>query len=322
MSSIIDEMCKLLGMRKLWTTPYHPQMNGLVQRSHQTIIQMIGKLGEDKKANWSGHLAEIAHTYNATPSAVTGYSPHYLLFGHRSRFLVDFYFPTFRSAEVPIRGISTKHVDEYVATVHDCLRATLCETQAQSMAEAQWQKWYYDQKIGTVDLKPGNLVIVKADVFREKRKIKDRWEDKPHKVVHQIVTGILLYKVKDQCGQSHILHHKWLLVTSETGIPLCVGVHQAQDRCISSTPVNPTPRGSGSKITPWQDSGLAITKHQARKTSLGWMNGKLWLLLWMSTGASTEERWRLQVLCSGNGCLQDDVHLVEGWMSQPIDAIK
>ena len=66
MSSIIDEMCKLLDVKKLWTMPYHPQMNGLVERSHQTIMQMIRKLGEDKKANWPGHLAEIVHAYNAT----------------------------------------------------------------------------------------------------------------------------------------------------------------------------------------------------------------------------------------------------------------
>ena len=49
MSSIIDEMCKLLSMKKLQTMPYHPQMNGLVERSHQTIMHMIGNLGEDKK---------------------------------------------------------------------------------------------------------------------------------------------------------------------------------------------------------------------------------------------------------------------------------
>ena len=66
MSSIIDELCKILGMKKLQTTPYHPQTNGLVERSHQTIMRMIGKLGEDKKANWPGHLAEIVHAYNTT----------------------------------------------------------------------------------------------------------------------------------------------------------------------------------------------------------------------------------------------------------------
>ena len=54
MSSIIDEMCYLLGMKKFQTMRYHLQMNWLVERSHQTIMQMIGKLEEDKTADWPG----------------------------------------------------------------------------------------------------------------------------------------------------------------------------------------------------------------------------------------------------------------------------
>ena len=80
-SSIIEELCKILGIKQLQIMPYHPQMNGLVERLCQTIVHMIGKLGEDKKADWPSHLAEIAHAYNATQSAVTRYSPHYLMFG-------------------------------------------------------------------------------------------------------------------------------------------------------------------------------------------------------------------------------------------------
>ena len=49
MSSVIDKMCKILGMKKLWTMPYHPKTNGLVERSHQTIMRMIRKLVEEKK---------------------------------------------------------------------------------------------------------------------------------------------------------------------------------------------------------------------------------------------------------------------------------
>ena len=271
---MIDEMCMLLDVKKLWTMPYHPQTIGLVERSHQTIMWMIGKLGEAKKANWPGHLAEIVQAYNATCSAVTGYSPHYLMLGYRARLPVDFYFPTLRSTEVPMRGTSTKHVDKYVATVHDQFRATLQEAQAQSMAEAQWQKWYCDWKIGAMELEPGDLVLVKADAFKGKRKIKDRWEDKACEVVHQ----------------SCILHHsQLLLVPSETGVPLCVGICQAWDWCTSPTPVKPTPKGSGNMIMPWVASGLATTQHQTSKTSLGWINGKLWILPWMSTRASTED---------------------------------
>ena len=81
MSSVVEEICKILGIKKLQTMPYHPQTNGLLDRLHQTIMQMISKLGEDKKANWPSHLAEIVHTYNATHSTVMGYSLHYLMFG-------------------------------------------------------------------------------------------------------------------------------------------------------------------------------------------------------------------------------------------------
>ena len=161
--------------QQLQTMPYHPHTNGLVERSHQMIMCMIGKLGEDKKADWPSHLAEIAHAYNSTRSAVTRYSPNYLMFGWQPRLPVDFVFPTIGSNEAPMREASARSVDVYVASVRDRLRSTPQEVQAQSTTEAHQQKWYCDRKIGTVNLTPGNLVLVKVDVWKGKRKVKDRW---------------------------------------------------------------------------------------------------------------------------------------------------
>ena len=48
---------------------------------HQTLIRMISKLPEQKKINWPAHLPEVLQAYNGTQSAITGYSPHYLMFG-------------------------------------------------------------------------------------------------------------------------------------------------------------------------------------------------------------------------------------------------
>ena len=104
-SNIIEELCKILGIKQLQTMPYHPQMNGLVERLHQMIMCMIGKLGEDEKADWPSHLAGIVHAYNATQSAVTRYSPHYLMVGCRPRLLVDFVFPTIGTNKAPQRGL-------------------------------------------------------------------------------------------------------------------------------------------------------------------------------------------------------------------------
>ena len=55
-----------------------------------------------------------------------------------------------------MREASARSVDMYVASVRDRLRSTLWEVQAQSTTEACQQKQYYDSKIGTVNLKPGN----------------------------------------------------------------------------------------------------------------------------------------------------------------------
>ena len=72
-----------------------------------------------------------------------------------------------------------------------------------------------------MNLKPGDLVLVKADAFKGKRNIRDRWEEETCEVVHQITTDVPSNEVTDQCRQSHILHQNWLLlVTSEVGIPL------------------------------------------------------------------------------------------------------
>ena len=130
------------------------------------------------------------------------------------------------------------------------------------MAEAQRQKWYYDQKIATIGLKLGDLVLVKADAFQGKRKIMDRWEDKPHEVVCQIATDLPLYEVKDQHGNSCILHCNWLLlIASEAGIPLHVGICQVWDRCTIPIPVKSTPKGGDRKTMLQEDDGLVITQH-------------------------------------------------------------
>ena len=69
---IITHLCDLYGVQKLRTSPYHAQANGQVERMNQTIICMIRKLEEDKKACWSEHLPELLLAYNATCSTVTG----------------------------------------------------------------------------------------------------------------------------------------------------------------------------------------------------------------------------------------------------------
>ena len=70
MGKVIEDLCKMYGVKKLRTSSYHAQTNGQVERMNQTLIRMIGKLEDDKKACWSLYLPEVLMAYNSTCSAV------------------------------------------------------------------------------------------------------------------------------------------------------------------------------------------------------------------------------------------------------------
>ena len=149
----------------------------------------------------------------------------------------------------------------YIASVRDRLRSTLWEPQAQSTSEAHQQKWYYNRKIGAVNLKPGNLALVKADAWKGKRKIKDRWNEEAWEVVCKIAADVPSYKVTNQHGWSGVLHQNWLLlIMSEVGIPLCMGDHHTWDRCTSSSPCKTKSVGGDERRMPQEKDGEVVTQ--------------------------------------------------------------
>ena len=132
---------------------------------------------------------------------------------------------------------------------------------AQLTAEACQQKWYYDRKIGAVNLKPGNLVLVKADAWKGKRKIKDRWDEETWEVSQQIAADVPSYEVTNQHGWSRVLHQNWLLlIVSEVGIPLCMSSCHTWDRCTSPTPHKTTSLGGDEERTPQEKHGKVVTQ--------------------------------------------------------------
>ena len=170
MGHLITNLCELYGVQKLRTSPYHAQTNGQVERMNQTIIRMIGKLEQDKKAHWSEHLPEMLSAYNGTCSVVTGYSPYFLLFGRKARMPVDYLFPTLCDSphqtkmEVSVTAMQKRLKEAFAVARH---------LTSQEVAK-QWR--YYDRKAGAVALQPGDVVMVHTDGFVGKQKVKDQWD--------------------------------------------------------------------------------------------------------------------------------------------------
>ena len=151
--------------------PYHLQGNGPVERFHQTMTHMLGKLDPEKKADWPMYLPALIQAYNGTRSAVKGYRPHYLMFGRRPRFPVDIYFPTIRE-----KPETLTRVNRYVTGLRKILRKAFSLARSQTEAEAVRQKRYYDRRAKAPILEPGDLVLLRLRGYKGKRKVIDRWE--------------------------------------------------------------------------------------------------------------------------------------------------
>jgi hypothetical protein len=57
-------VCRILGIAKIFTTAYHPQTNGQVERFNRTIINSLRGHVERRQGDWDEHTAAITFGYN------------------------------------------------------------------------------------------------------------------------------------------------------------------------------------------------------------------------------------------------------------------
>ena len=88
-SQLVADPCKLMGMHKIQTSPYHPQTNGQSERFNSTLINMLGMLPPEKKSEWKDQIGTLAHAYNCTRNTAAGFSPYYLMYGRQPCLPVD-----------------------------------------------------------------------------------------------------------------------------------------------------------------------------------------------------------------------------------------
>ena len=75
-NNLIWELCELAQVKKLHTSPYHPETNGQCEHLNATLIGMLGTLPTHAKKNWQECIATLTHAYNCTVSSVIGFSPN------------------------------------------------------------------------------------------------------------------------------------------------------------------------------------------------------------------------------------------------------
>ena len=120
-------------------------------------------------------------------------------------------------------------------------RLTECLQLVQESAskEAKRQKRLYDSKVGAVELRLGDHVLVHLDAFQgQRRKLKNRWGDDIHTMINRKADGIPVYEVKNECTRKKKVHHRaWLLLwLADYGKPVRCNLTMISDTLPGTVP--------------------------------------------------------------------------------------
>ena len=203
-SDFIKELCKIAGVKKLHTTPYHPQGNGQCERFNSTLCNMLGTLSEEEKSDWKSYLGCITHAYNCTKHASTTYSPYYLMFGRHPRLPID--------VEFGSNCGDNSSKSRYVQKLRRRLNYAYQKATKVANQQANKYKSSYDKAIGGPQLQEKDLVLVKIVAHKGRHKLHDKWEPEEYVVVEQPIAGTPVYRVQPVTGGNIKTLHRNLLL--------------------------------------------------------------------------------------------------------------
>ncbi|GET57624.1 putative integrase core domain protein [Rhizophagus irregularis DAOM 181602=DAOM 197198] len=88
-NQIIEKLMEKFQIKHLFSTPYHPQTNGLVERFNRTLSESLAKLSTDHIDNWDNYIAPILFAYRTTKHSTTKIAPFFLLYGRDAKLPTD-----------------------------------------------------------------------------------------------------------------------------------------------------------------------------------------------------------------------------------------
>ncbi len=84
-SDLMGEISRLLSIKQLNTTPYHPMCIGLVEMFNGTLKHMLRKMCEACLKDWDRYLNAVQYAYREVAQESLGFSPFELLYSRTGR---------------------------------------------------------------------------------------------------------------------------------------------------------------------------------------------------------------------------------------------
>ena len=196
-SECMKEVTRLLSIKQLTTTPYHPMCNGLTEKFNGTMKSMLKIFCSEQPRQWHRYINPLLFAYREVPQESTGFSPFELLYGRAVRgpmFILKELWT--KELEEPEVKNSYQDVFELREKLEDTLKLAHTELQ-----KAQHKgKHYYDRKAKVRRFTKGDKVLILLPT--DHNKLLMQWKG-PFEV--SAVVGLNDYKVCVK-GKERVYH--------------------------------------------------------------------------------------------------------------------
>ena len=193
-SECMKEVTRLLSIKQLTTTPYHPMCNSLTEKFNGTMKSMLKRLCSEQPRQWHRYINPLLFAYREVPQESTGFSPFELLYGRAVRG------PMFILKELWTKELEESEVKnsyQYVFELREKLEDTLKLAHTELQKAQHKGKHYYDCKAKVRRFAQGDKVLILLPTDRNKLLM--QWKG-PFEV--SAVVGLNDYKVCQRKGES------------------------------------------------------------------------------------------------------------------------
>ena len=80
-NKLVADLCRLAGIRKVFTSPYRPQADGRAERFNRTLLKLISVYVSEAQDNWDQVLPYVLYAFNTAYSRAAGDVPFSIIFG-------------------------------------------------------------------------------------------------------------------------------------------------------------------------------------------------------------------------------------------------
>lgn len=169
-SELFRQLTEILKIKNLFSTPYHPQTNGALERSHATLKEYLKSFVNDNQDDWHCYLTTAILSYNTTPHCTTQFTPFELLYGYK---------PSIPSSLYDTSDNTT--YQEYIRALQYRMKYSRERALENINKSKEKSKQYYDVSAREKSYKVGDLVYLKQH-HRLRKALSPIWKG-PYKVM-------------------------------------------------------------------------------------------------------------------------------------------